>query len=147
MAETLGSLCDKLTIVKLKQWHTTDEKRQESLSVQEVQLCREIDEFVADSMNGKIPIERLTFASNKVIAGNKVKLQTVSGTIGAVFAQLAHANCALWHEQEKVFDFEKVSPEEKNSVVRKLAELNLERTQCIDRIDSEFVKILKDSEG
>jgi len=27
MAETLGSLCDKLTIVKLKQWHTTDKTR------------------------------------------------------------------------------------------------------------------------
>ena len=27
MAETLGSLCDKLTIVKLKQWHTDDPAR------------------------------------------------------------------------------------------------------------------------
>jgi hypothetical protein len=35
MAETLGSLCDKLTIVKLKQYHTEDSKRLESLGQQE----------------------------------------------------------------------------------------------------------------
>ena len=27
MAETLGTLCDKLTIVKLKHWHTEDPDR------------------------------------------------------------------------------------------------------------------------
>jgi len=32
MAETLGSLCDKLTIVKLKQFHTGDVQRLESLA-------------------------------------------------------------------------------------------------------------------
>ena len=38
MAETLGSLCDKLTIVKLKQWHTDDTARTASLAAQERQL-------------------------------------------------------------------------------------------------------------
>jgi hypothetical protein len=39
MAETLGSLCDKLTIVKLKQWHSEDAARLQSLGLQEQQLC------------------------------------------------------------------------------------------------------------
>ena len=37
MAETLGSLCDKLTIVKLKQFHNEDKNRLESLQQQEMQ--------------------------------------------------------------------------------------------------------------
>ena len=41
MAETLGSLCDKLTIVKLKQWHSLRApSRLESLAAQEEQLPR-----------------------------------------------------------------------------------------------------------
>ena len=44
----------------------------------------------------------------------------------------------LWHEQEKVYDFEKVPAEQKDIVVRKLAVLNLERNKCIDRINSLF---------
>jgi len=42
MAETLGSLCDKLTIVKLKQWHSTDPERLKSLGSQEISLTDEI---------------------------------------------------------------------------------------------------------
>ena len=46
MAETLGMLCDKLTIVKLKQYHTTDEIRLQSLDQQCNQLQQEIDEYL-----------------------------------------------------------------------------------------------------
>ena len=43
MAETLGSLCDKLTIVKLKQYHSDDPQRLESLALQAGQLQQEIN--------------------------------------------------------------------------------------------------------
>ena len=46
MAETLGSLCDKLTIIKLKQFHTEDVKRLDSLNKQQGQLIEEIDKFI-----------------------------------------------------------------------------------------------------
>ena len=46
MAETLGMLCDKLTIVKLKQYHTEDKDRLTSLEKQSVQLQAEIDEYI-----------------------------------------------------------------------------------------------------
>ncbi len=42
MAETLGSLCDKLTIVKLKQFHTVEETRLATLREQAANLCEEI---------------------------------------------------------------------------------------------------------
>ena len=142
MAETLGMLCDKLTIVKLKQYHTTDEARLQSLDKQAGQLQVEIDEYFADAVNGNIPPERLTFASNKVFKqeGNEVK--EVLGKIGEVFYQLANVNCTLWHEQEKVYEFEQVPVEEKNIVVKQLALLNLERNKCIDAINSQFSQIV-----
>lgn len=135
MAETLGSLCDKLTIVKLKQWHSEDPARLQSLGAQESQLCAEIDEFLASAVGGLIPLERLSFAANKVFKQEGNEIAAVTGAIGQVFAQLAAVNCELWHEQEKVYSFEDVPADQKNVVVKQLAVLNLRRNQCIDRID------------
>ncbi|MFV0607072.1 MAG: hypothetical protein ACK5NK_14660 [Niabella sp.] len=142
MAETLGSLCDKLTIVKLKQYHSEDSERLSSLKEQEHQLQAEIDDFVSDAVDGLIPLNKLTFKSNKVYkqAGNETSI--ISGSIGVVFAKLAAINCDLWHEQEKVYEFEKVGSEEKDNVVKRLAILNLERNNCIDLIDNGFKEYL-----
>jgi hypothetical protein len=138
MAETLGSLCDKLTVVKLKQWHTTAPDRSESLQAQSSQLCREIDDFVQSASSGAVPLDRLTFAANKVYKKEGNATSAPAGTIGEVFSRLATVNCNLWHEQEKIYEFEKVPPEDKNAVVKQIALLNLERTECIDAIDRTF---------
>src|SRR6478735_8451244 len=108
MAETLGMLCDKLTIVKLKQYHTEDKERLTSLAIQASQLQQEIDEYITDGMMGKIAPERMSFASNKVFKKEGNAVAEVSGNFGEVFYQLADVNCRLWHEQEKVYEFEKV---------------------------------------
>ena len=138
MAETLGTLCDKLTIVKLKRWHSDDPDRLKSLAVQEEQLHAEIDEFMSAALAGQVPVERLTFASNKVYKKEGNAVAELHGSIGRVFSQLADVNCRLWHEQEKVYEFEKVPVEEKDGVVKDLAILNLERVNCIDKLDEEF---------
>ena len=143
MAETLGSLCDKLTIVKLKQYHSDDAARLSSLGTQEKHLQQEINEFVIAASSGAILPEHLTFAANKVFKQDGNIVADVVGEIGEVFAQLANVNCRLWHEQEKVYDFERVPAEEKNLVVKQLALLNLERNKCIDQIDQQLVKIIQ----
>lgn len=135
MAETLGSLCDKLTIVKLKQYHSEDEIRLKSLANQETQLQNEIDKFVCDAFLGNIPPEKLSFSANKVFKKEGNETRSFVGEIGEVFAELANVNCELWHEQEKVYEFENVPIEEKDNVVKRLAILNLERNKCIDAID------------
>lgn len=142
MAETLGSLCDKLTVVKLKQWHSEDEARLNSLALQEKQLQDEIDKFISDAVAGYIPIEKLTFESNKVFKQEGNIVADVIGNIGEVFSNLAIVNCNLWHEQEKVYEFERVPAEEKNKVVKQLALLNLERNKCIDAIDRQFKNMI-----
>lgn len=142
MAETLGSLCDKLTIVKLKQYHTKDIKRLDSLANQEQQLCEEINAYVIDAVKGEIPLEKLTFSSNKVYKKEGNEILPITGNIGSVFSELAKVNCELWHEQEKVYEFEKVKADTKNSVVKQLALLNLQRNQCIDSIDKQFQQMI-----
>src|SRR5687767_9577347 len=133
MAETLGTLADKLTTVKLKLWHTDDRERTENLKRQEKQLENEIDELVRAAISGEIPAERLTFAANKVYKKDGNEIRDFVGSVGQLFSQLAEVNCRLWHVQEKVYEFEKIPVAEKDEVIKQLAIVNLERNQCIDK--------------
>lgn len=142
MAETLGMLCDKLTIIKLKEYHSEDLSRLESLAKQATQLQGEIDQYVSDAIQGHIPMEKLTFAANKVykMEGNEVAV--ISGDIGSLFSQLADVNCKLWHEVEKGYDIENVPVSEKDNLIKSLAVLNLQRNKVIDEIDAVFSKFI-----
>jgi len=147
MAETLGLLCDKLTIVKLKEYHTEDPVRLQSLQLQEKQLQQEIDEYVTNAITGVIPVEKLTFAANKVFKKEGNEVAEVLGNIGKVFSQLADVNCRLWHEVEKGYDIENVPIAEKDNLVKQLAVLNLERNKCIDQIDIILKTAISDRKG
>ena len=111
-------------------------------SRQEMQLCDEIDTFIQDAIKGKIRQERLVFSSNKIYKKNGNEITDIKGTISMIFSELAKVNCDLWHEQEKVYDFEKVPTDEKDFVVKRLAILNLQRTQCIDKIDKSLQQMI-----
>ena len=141
MAETLGSLCDKLTVVKLKQFHNEDPSRLESLQQQEIQLVEEINQYLSYALSGVIPIGKLSFAANKIYKQQGNETRDINGDIGTIFAELAKVNCDLWHEQEKVYDFEQVPISEKSEVVKKLAILNLERNKCMDAINAKLVEL------
>jgi hypothetical protein len=71
MAETLGSLIDKLTICNVRIWHLIEKQRDRSLpdserlsaadaadrvNGQRSKLIDEIDRFVADTVTGKVKI-------------------------------------------------------------------------------------------
>lgn len=138
MAETLGTLCDKLTIVKLKQYHTNDVQRLESLNKQQIRLQQEIDDFVADARSGIIPHEKLIFAANKVYKKEGNEVCQAEGSLGNIMALLSEINCKLWHVQEKVYEFDQIAADKKDTVIKELAVLNLERNNCIDEIDKAF---------
>jgi len=142
MAETLGMLCDKLTIVKLKQYHTQDIAALRKLDVQAKELESEIDQYIGDALTGRIPIERLTFESNKVYNKEGNEVDEITGNFGTLIYQLADINCRLWHQQEKVYEFEKVPVNEKDKVVKQLALLNLERNNCIDAINRRIAELI-----
>jgi hypothetical protein len=139
MAETLGSLCDKLTIIKLKQYHADAANReiQESLSSQEFQLREEINTYVAGAISGGIPLEKIISKSNKIHTGvtaNPICTTSLAG----MFSVLAAVNCEIWHHQEKIYNFESVPADMKDSVIRQIAILNLQRNGCIDSINQLF---------
>jgi len=143
MAETLGMLCDKLTIIKLKQYHTDDTGKLESLNKQSVQLQDEINKYILDALNGDIAIDKLTFASNKVYKKEGNETNEVIGNIGEIFFQLAAVNCRLWHEVEKGYNIAAIPADEKDKIINSLAVLNLERNNCIDAIDIKFQQLIK----
>ena len=86
MAETLGTLADKLTTVKLKLWHTDDADRTRSLQAQQQQLEEEMNEFVRAAMTGEIPPERLTFVANKVYKKDGNEMREFGGTVAELFS-------------------------------------------------------------
>jgi hypothetical protein len=135
MAETLGSLCDKLTIVKLKQFHVDNDKKLMSLSKQESSLIKEIDQYLVAFINGRIPVEKLTFESNKIYNEEKNIISDITGNIGTIISELSRINCELWHVQDKLYNFESVPVQDKDEVVKRVAILNLERNQCVDKIN------------
>lgn len=142
MAETLDTLCDKLTVLQLKHWHSEDARKRDSLARQGLELRNEIDELLADALAGEVPLARLHYASHKVYKREGNETPEITGSLGTVVARLAHVNCDLWHEQEKVYDFAAVPADRKDGVVKRLAVLNLERNQCIDAIDRTFQQIV-----
>jgi hypothetical protein len=145
MAETLGSLCDKLTILKLKEWHSQDQEQLKSISFQEKLLQNEINQYILCAVEDSIVLEHLAFSSNKIYHKEDNSINEFHGNIGEIFSQLALINCKLWHQQEKVYEFHKVPPKKKDNVVKSLAVLNLERNQCIDEINSKFGLLIKNS--
>ncbi len=147
MAETLGSLCDKLTIVKLKQWHSSDKDRLSSLSTQERQLVEEIDEYVSAALSGEVPAERLVSSANKVFPKEGNDLRNITGELGELVSELAKVNCDIWHVQEKVYQFDAVPADEKNSVIKQLAVLNLERSVCCETIDRRLCELVGARKG
>jgi hypothetical protein len=146
MAETLGSLCDKLTVVRLKIYHMDcNNPTLRDLAIQETHLMSEIDRFITDAISGKIPYSQLHFASHKIYKKEGNEIHQIPGKdIGWAIAELARINCNLWHEQENVYDFENiVGCDAKNEVIKKVAILNLQRNQCIEKVDILFKEMIK----
>jgi len=147
MAETLGMLCDKLTIVKLKEYHTEEVTKLQSLGNQSKQLQEEIDELLFKALNGQIDKSKLTFNSNKVYKAEGNETKDVKGKIGEIFYQLADINCKLWHEVEKGYNVTMIPSNEKDLLINNLAVMNLERNKCIDAIDVELLKLVNSKEN
>lgn len=143
MAETLGMLCDKLTIVKLKEYHSNEAERLKSLAQQAAQLQAEMDDYVHNAISGTISADKLTFASNKVFKQEGNEVADATGSLGTLFSHLADVNCRLWHEVEKGYDIENIPVAQKDGLIKQLAVLNLERNNYIDAIDLKFKELVQ----
>lgn len=143
--ETLGSLIDKLSVVKLKQYHTHlgDRERHDNLAMQERDLIHEISDYLRDAISGKIPNGKLSVKQNKIHIG-MADPDIYFGNIGNLMSMLAQANCEIWHCQEKLYNFKAIPPEDKDVVVEAISRENLKRTRCIEGINIKLQEMMND---
>lgn len=55
-----------------------------------------MNEFVAAAIEGRTPVDRLTFAANKVYKKEGNTISDIRGTVGEIFSMLAAVNRNLW---------------------------------------------------
>ena len=156
MAETLGSLIDKLTIKDLREFHIrgllrTGETKRFSrkdlnnklkiLKSQKSLLAREIEDFLAGAMKGKA-----------IVTDPKLKLYNESGIakigkfkrISAGIDKLTKKNIELWNLEDEARRKD-VTDAYIGRIKRKIDKANQERNDLIDTIDHIFKTNLKKS--
>ena len=115
MAETLGSLIDKLSIKNLRYWHLdeSDPAREDSSNLkteelkakliivesQRKDLLNEIDIFLAAALAGEVKVcdEKVKLYRNT----NVSSLEKVS-KLGEAVSELAMSNTRIWHLEDEV---------------------------------------------
>lgn len=144
MAETLGSLVDKLSIKNirlsfLKAGNYNTPNAEEKIAVVEQQrhdLIAEIDDFLQKAIRSEVRVKEL-----------KVKLyknpsQIQKGTIAAMICSLSNKNLELWNLEDEVRRTD-ISDASIVLAKRKIDKANQERNDLIDAIDSSLEEFIK----
>ncbi|MFQ5715596.1 MAG: DUF4254 domain-containing protein [Nitrospinales bacterium] len=144
MAETLGSLIDKLSIKNLRLWHLdeilaektgpeTDElKAKKELIVRQAsELVDEINGFLALAVEGKIKIRDQKLKLYKNL--NVGSVENLDG-IGSAISELAQRNIQLWHLEDEVRR-QDIPDSRVAECKRRIDSVNQERNDLIDKID------------
>jgi hypothetical protein len=146
MAETLGSLIDKLSIKNLRYWHLDELIQQEDssglkteelkakLTIVENQrkdLLNEIDTFLAAALAGEVKVcdEKVKLYRNT----NVSSLENVS-KLGEAVSELAMSNTRIWHLEDEVRR-EDLLDSEIVKLKRKIDQNNQERCNLVDKVD------------
>ena len=157
MAETLGSLIDKLSIKNLRYWHldeayqakeASDSQKQELMAKMELvdrqrkELLEEIDVFLTSALAGEVRIrdEKVKLYKNR----NVTSAEGVNN-LGEAVSKLAMSNIKLWHLEDEVRR-EDLPDIEVVKTKRKIDTNNQERNNFMDKVDEileNFVKKAK----
>ena len=146
MAETLGSLIDKLSIKNLRYWHLDELIQQENSSdlkteelkakliiveSQRKDLLNEIDAFLAAALAGEVKVcdEKVKLYRNT----NVSSLEKVS-KLGEAVSELAMSNTRIWHLEDEVRR-EDLLDSEVVKLKRKIDQNNQERCNLVDKVD------------
>ena len=157
MAETLGSLIDKLSIKNLRYWHldedsqardASDPQKQELMAKMELvdrqrkELLEEIDVFLNSALAGEVRIrdEKVKLYKNR----NVTSAEGVNN-LGEAVSKLAMSNIKLWHLEDEVRR-EDLPDTDIVKTKRKIDTNNQERNNFMDKVDEileNFVKKAK----
>ena len=154
MAETLGSLIDKLSIKNLRYWHldedsqardASDPRKQELMDKMELvdrqrkELLEEIDVFLSSALAGEVRIrdEKVKLYKNL----NVTSAENVNH-LGEAVSKLAMSNIKLWHLEDEVRR-EDLPDTDIVKTKRKIDTNNQERNNFMDKIDEILENFVK----
>lgn len=154
MAETLGSLVDKLSIKNLRIWHLEEalEKDSESEELkakrdladkQRQNLVQEINGFLVVALQGEICIrdEKIKMYTNtNVSSSDSVK------KLGEAVSELAFRNIKLWHCEDEVRRTD-LADSEIVKIKRRIDTTNQERNDLMDKVDEILQTESEDKRG
>ena len=142
MAETLGSLVDKLSIKNLRIWHLEEALEKDSGSEelkakrdladkQRQNLVEEINGFLVAAFQGEVCIrdEKIKMYTNtNVSSSDSVK------KLGEAVSELAFRNIKLWHCEDEVRRTD-LEDSEIVKIKRRIDTTNQERNDLMDKVD------------
>jgi len=146
MAETLGSLVDKLSIKNLRLWHLDEllekesgvtekinelKAKRELVLKQSQDLMDEINGFFAAALAGKVKIrdEKIKMYENK-----NVKSTDAIKELGFAISELSLRNIRCWHLEDEVRR-EDLPDSEIVQLKRRIDATNQERNDLMDKVD------------
>ena len=150
MAETLGSLVDKLSIKNLRIWHldealedrTTPETKREELKAkrdladkQRQDLMLEVDGFLGAALRGEV---RIRDEKIKLYSNTNVSSSDAIKKLGEAVSELAFRNIKLWHLEDEArrTDFPDAMIVQTK---RQIDSTNQERNDLMDKVDQILV--------
>ena len=144
MAETLGSLVDKLSIKNLRIWHLDEALEQKNASdyaelkarrdladKQRQNLVNEINDFLVSAFKGEVCIrdEKIKlYANTNVSSSDRIK------KLGEAVSELAFRNIKLWHCEDEVRRTD-LADVEIVKIKRRIDTTNQERNDLMDKVD------------
>ena len=144
MAETLGSLVDKLSIKNLRIWHLDEALEQKNASdyaelkarrdladKQRQNLVNEINDFLISAFKGEVCIrdEKIKlYANTNVSSSDSIK------KLGEAVSELAFRNIKLWHCEDEVRRTD-LADVEIVKIKRRIDTTNQERNDLMDKVD------------
>jgi hypothetical protein len=151
MAETLGSLVDKLSIKNLRIWHLEEVLEKDSNSEelkakrdladkQRQNLVQEINGFLVAALQGEVCIrdEKIKMYTNTNVSSSD-SIQK----LGEAVSELAFRNIKLWHFEDEVRRTD-LADLEIVKIKRLIDTTNQERNDLMDKVD-EILQIESES--
>jgi len=143
LAETLGSLVDKLAIKNIRLSNLRKEKKKSRKKIDIVQtqrrdLIEEMNEFLAQAFKGKVRLK-----DEKVKLYRQARVEgKIYRTLGALVDRLSQTNIQLWHLEDEARRSD-VDDAYIGRIKRKIDIVNQSRNDLIDRIDELLERKIK----
>ena len=154
MAETLGSLIDKLSIKNLRYWHldenaqargASDPQKEELIGKMELvdrqrkELLQEIDVFLDAAFAGKV---RIRDEKVKLYKNLNVTSSEDLNNLGETVSKLAMSNIKLWHFEDEVRR-DDLPDAAIVKTKRRIDAANQERNDLMDKVDEILENVVK----